>query len=289
MAPDASTASEVTSSVILPGRRRGVATRLEQGVLTMESRAFERRIPVAAIERVEITGAKGRSLVLVLTAPEKAHAESWKVDSRSAPAVRAFADALRLLLPVRDAGEVRTDGALLVTRVPVEKPTIGWRRAALRLLVSLYLLAAAAMLVGGLLGAYEWYAALACWLIGSLAIPIRHGVSAGWDMAREAWRLRTSGVLVEGRKSYYGSYEFTDLDGRIRSLRDSYESEERVRVLYDPADPQQTAQVGHRTAGTLAFGGLVCLLSLAMVIALAAIGLAGPLAALRVLSVDALY
>ncbi|MEV8406036.1 hypothetical protein AB0R12_09525 [Streptomyces niveus] len=289
MAPDASTASEVTSPVILPGQRRGVATRLEQGVLIMESRAFERRIPVAAIERVEIRGAKGRSLVLVLTAPDKAHGESWTVDSSSAPAVRAFADALRLLVPVRDAGEVRADGALLVTRVPVEKPAIGWQRAALRLSVSLYLLAAAAMLVVGLLGAYEWYAALACWLIGSLAIPIRHGVSAGWDMTREAWRLRTSGVLVEGRKSYYGTYEFTDLDGRIRSLRDSYESAERVRVLYDPADPQQTAQVGQRTVGTLAFGGLVCLLSLAMVIALTAIGLAGPLAALHVLSVDALY
>ncbi|MEV8398453.1 hypothetical protein [Streptomyces niveus] len=289
MAADASSSSEVTSSVILSGRRRGVAARLEQDVVIMESRTFVRRIPVAAIERVEIRGAKGRSLVLVLTAPEKAHGESWTVYSRSAPAVRAFADALRLLLPVRDASEVRTDGALLVTRVPVEKPAIGWRRAALRLLVSLYLLAAAAMLVVGLLGAYEWYAALACWLIGSLAIPVRHGVSAGWDMTREAWRLRTSGVLVEGRKSYYGTYEFTDLDGRIRSLKDSYESAERVRILYDPADPQQTAQVGHRTVGTLAFGGLVCLLSLTMVLALAAIGLAGPLAALRVLSVDALY
>ncbi|MFF2942713.1 DUF3592 domain-containing protein [Streptomyces niveus] len=209
--------------------------------------------------------------------------------SRSAPAVRAFADALRLLLPVRDAGEVRTDGALVMTRVPVEKPAMGWRRAALRLLVSLYLLAAAAMAMTGLLGAYEWYAALACWLIGSLTIPVRHGVSAGCDMTREAWRLRTSGVLVEGRKSYHGTYEFTDLDGRIRSLRDSYESAERVRILYDPADPQQAAQVGQRTAGTLAFGGLVCLLSLAMVIALTAIGLAGPLAALHVLSVDALY
>ncbi|EST18253.1 hypothetical protein M877_38855 [Streptomyces niveus NCIMB 11891] len=92
-----------------------------------------------------------------------------------------------------------------------------------------------------------------------------------------------------GRKSYYGTYEFTDLDGRIRSLRNSCESAEQVSILYDPADPPQTAQVGHRTAGTLAFGGLVCLLSLAMVIALTAIGLAGPLAAPHVLSFDPLY
>ncbi|MFE3588040.1 hypothetical protein ACFXOY_10985 [Streptomyces niveus] len=101
-------------------------------------------------------------------------------------------------------------------------------------------------------------------------------------MTREAWRLRTSGVLAVGRKSYYGSYEFTDLDGRIRSRGASESS-------LPPADPQQTAQVGQQTVGTLAFGGLFCLLSLAMVITLTAIGLAGPLAALNLLSFGPLY
>lgn len=163
---------------------------------------------------------------------------------------------------------------------PVES---GRRRMVVRLTATLGLLAAAAMLVVALLGAYEWYLALACWLLGFVAVPLRHGVSAGREMAREAWRLRSHGVLVEGRRLPLGSYEYTDLDGRTHRLRDSYESARRVEVLYDPAAAGQTAQVGRRTAGTLAFGVFVCLLSLAMAAALAAIGLAGPLAALGVI------
>ncbi|WP_411079356.1 hypothetical protein [Streptomyces sp. cmx-18-6] len=165
----------------------------------------------------------------------------------------------------------------------------GRRRTAVRLSVSLYLLAAAAMLVTALLGAYAWYAALACWLLGCVAVPLRHGVSGGLEMVREAWRLRTRGVLVEGRRLYAGTYEYTDLDGRTHRLTDVYETARRVEVLYDPADAGQTAQAGRRTAGTLAFGVLVCLLSLAMATALAAVGLAGPLAALGVIPAGGLF
>ncbi|MGW6023376.1 hypothetical protein [Streptomyces sp. NPDC055099] len=152
--------------------------------------------------------------------------------------------------------------------------------------MSLYLLAAVMMLIAGLSGAVEWYAALACWLVGAVAVPLRHGVRAGWEMTRETWRLRTCGVLVEGRKVYSGTYEFTDTDGRARQLTDSYESAEQVRILYDPTAAGQVAQVGRRTAGTLAFAALVCLLSLIMTAALAALGVAGPLVALDVLPVD---
>lgn len=84
---------------------------------------------------------------------------------------------------------------------------------------------------------------------------------------------------------YSGTYEFTDVDGRTRQLTDQYESAEQVQILYDPAAAGQVAQVGRRTAGTLAFAVLVCLLSLAMTVALAALGVAGPLAALDVLPV----
>ncbi|MFD5205253.1 hypothetical protein ACFWM7_35030 [Streptomyces sp. NPDC058375] len=157
------------------------------------------------------------------------------------------------------------------------------RRTAVRLSVSLFLLAAAAMLVAALLGAYEWYAALACWLLGSVAVPLRHGVSAGREMAREAWRLRTRGVLVEGRRLPSGAYEYTDLDGRPHRLTDDYESARRVEVLYDPAAAGRTAQAGRRTGGTLVFGVFAGLLSLAMTVASAVIGLVGPLAALGVL------
>ncbi|MEV6756886.1 hypothetical protein [Streptomyces sp. NPDC051214] len=251
----------------------------------MQSRASERRIPVAAIERVEVKGPKGRRLVVVLTAPEAGDRESLTVYSRSAPGVLALAHTLRQSLPIRDETQPRADGALLVTRVPVAKPATDWRRVALRCSVSLYLLAAAAMLIRGVSGAAEWYVALACWLIGIVAVPLRHGVRAGWEMARETWRLRTCGVLVEGRKLYSGTYEFTDIEGRARQLTDAYESAEQVQILYDPTAAEQVAQVGPRTAGTLAFAALVCLLSLAATVTLAAIGVAGPLAVLDVLPV----
>ncbi|MEU9931002.1 hypothetical protein OH828_24575 [Streptomyces anulatus] len=164
---------------------------------------------------------------------------------------------------------------------PVES---GRRRTAARLTVSLFLLAAAAMLLAALLGAYEWYLALACWLLGFVAVPVRHGVTAGREMIREVWRLRTHGVLVEGRRQPLGAYEYTDLDGRTHRLVAGYESAQRVEVLHDPAAAGQTAQVGRRTAGTLAFAVLLLLLSLAMTAALAVIGLAGPLTALGVIS-----
>ncbi|MFD4796782.1 hypothetical protein [Streptomyces anulatus] len=154
----------------------------------------------------------------------------------------------------------------------------------MRLSVSLCLLAAAAMLLAALLGAHEWYLALGCWLLGFVAVPVRHGVRAGREMIQEVWRLRTRGVLVEGRRQPLGAYEYTDLDGRTHRLVDSYASGQRVEVLYDPAAAGQTAQVGRRTAGTLAFAVLLFLLSLAMTTALAVVGLAGPLTALGVIS-----
>ncbi len=98
----------------------------------------------------------------------------------------------------------------------------------LRLSVGLYLLAAALMLTTALFGAREWYVALGCWLAGSIAVPVGHGVRAGGEMGREAWRLRTRGVLAEGRRVYARTYEFTDVEGRTRRLTDDYASGERV-------------------------------------------------------------
>jgi hypothetical protein len=273
--PDASTALSTASVAILPGQRRGSEARLEQGVLILGSPVLERRIPVAAIERVEAAGPKGHSLVVVLTAPDADRPDSWTVNGRSAPAVHAFAQALRQVLPVRDATESRADGALLVTDVPVTKPPTDWRRTALRISVSLYLLLAAVMLIAGVLGGYEWYGAVVCWLAGSIAVPLRHGVRAGGEMIREVWRLRTCGILVEGRRLYAGTYEFTDAEGRIHSLTGTSESADRVEILYDP-EGQAPAQVGRGTVGTLALAVIVFLLSLAMTTALAALGLAGP-------------
>lgn len=247
-------------------------------MLVLESPALETSIPVAAIERVETV--EGNRLVVVLTAPQGDRPSSWTVDGRSGPAVDAFAHVLRQALPVRDASEPRADGALTVTEVPVVKPPLDRRRAASRVAVSLYLLAAAAMLIGGVLGGYDWFVALMCWLMGSIAVPLRHAVRGGREMVRETWRLRTCGILVEGRRAAAGGYKFTDVRGKSHRLRDTAESAERVEILYDPDSPA-SAQVGRHTGGTLAFAVVVLLLSLAMTTALAALGLAGLLAAVH--------
>ncbi|MEU0764682.1 hypothetical protein ABZ351_34025 [Streptomyces microflavus] len=176
------------------------------------------------------------------------------------------------------------DAGVAAPPAPPEKPSRGRSRTVLRLSMEFYLLAAALMLTTGLLGAREWYVALGCWLVGSIAVPVGHGVRAGGEMGREAWRLRTRGVLVEGRRVYARTYEFTDVEGRTRRLTDDYTSGERVEILHNPAPDRDTAQIGRRTTGTLVFAGCVCLLSLVMTAALVASGLAGPLAALDLIS-----
>ncbi|MFF8811530.1 hypothetical protein [Streptomyces pactum] len=279
----ASAVPETASAVILPGRRRGFEARLEQGTLVLKTPAFRRRIPIACIERMESAGSGGRSFTVVLTAPRTIRPTSWTVHGRSAPAVRAFTEALRRKLPVRDSTEPRADGSLLVTETPVAKPPADRRRTAARVAVTLYLLAAAAMLSAGVLGAYEWYVALMCWLFGSLAIPLRHFVYGGWHFVRETWRLRTHGVLVEGRRLYADAYEFTDLEGRVHQLTGTSEYTAQVEILHDP-EGRAEAQVGRGTTGTLVFAVLVLLVSLVTATALAVLALAGPLGASQVFS-----
>lgn len=280
---DASTASETASAVILPGRRRGYEARLEQSTLILKTPRLDRRIPISGIERIETPGPGKRSFAVVLTAPRTIRPTSWTVQGHSAPAVRAFTDALQRKLPVRDSAEPRADGSLLVTETPVAKPPADRRRTASRVAVALYLLVAAAMLIAGVLGAYEWYLALMCWLFGSLAIPLRHFVYGGWQFTREVWWLRNHGVLVEGRRLYAGAYEFTDLEGRVRRLTGTSEHAEQVEILYDP-EGRTEAQVGRGTTGTLIFAVFVFLISLVTATALAVLALAGPLVASHFIS-----
>ncbi|MFC8172368.1 hypothetical protein [Streptomyces sp. NPDC057325] len=275
---DADTVSAAVSAMILPGRRRGFEARLEHDMLILETPASSRRIPLAAIERTETPKSGGRSFAVVLTAPRTDRPVSWTVSGRRASAVRAFADALQQELPVRDASGPRADGALLVSETPVAKPPVDRRRIASRTAVSFSLLAAAAMLTAGILGAYEWYSALACWLIGSLAVPLRHFVCGSWEITRETWRLRTRGVLVEGRQLYAGAYEFTDLEGGSRELTGTSAYAERVEILYDPGS-RTVAQVGRGTTGTLVFAVFFFIVCLSMATALAGLALAGPLIA----------
>ncbi|MDQ0600358.1 hypothetical protein QF037_004703 [Streptomyces canus] len=109
-----------TSLLVLHGRRRSVA-RLRAGVVLLETGGVRHRIPVAAIARVDATGPGGRVLtVVVATTPTDSVTHS--VTSRSAPAVRAFAEAVRRALPVRDADEPRPE----VSAEPVEGPARTW-------------------------------------------------------------------------------------------------------------------------------------------------------------------
>ncbi|MEV5676336.1 hypothetical protein [Streptomyces sp. NPDC052179] len=142
------------------------------------------------------------------------------------------------------------EAGVAASPAPPKESSRGRSRTVLRLSVGFYLLAAALMLTTGLLGAREWYVALGCWLVGSIAVPVGHGVRAGGEMGREAWRLRTCGVLVEGRRVYARTYEFTDVEGRTRRLTDDYTSGERVEILHDPAPDWDTTQIGRRTTGT---------------------------------------
>ncbi|MFE5511709.1 hypothetical protein ACFQ9J_13975 [Streptomyces sp. NPDC056529] len=273
---DTSAVPATTSAMILPGHRRGFEVRFEQDMLILESPALSRRIPLTAIEQIEPPKSGGRSFVVVLTAPQAGHPVSWTVQGRSTAAVRAFADALQQKLPVRDAAESRADGTLPVTGTPVVKPPIDWRRIASRAAVSLYLLVAAAMLTAGILGAYEWYGALGFWLFGSLAIPLRHFVYGTWGFTKETWRLRTRGILVEGRRLHDDVYGFTDLEGRTRKLTGTSTYTARVEILYDPED-RTAAQIGRGTTGTLIFALFTFLLCLGMTTALACLALASPL------------
>ncbi|WP_316757176.1 hypothetical protein [Streptomyces herbicida] len=109
-----------TSPLVLHGRRRSVA-RLRSGELLLEAGAVRRKIPVAAIERVEVRGSEGCEPAVVLTsaAPDPA---TYTLASRSAPAVREFAEAASRAVPARDADEPRRDGVARVTTEPVQRP-----------------------------------------------------------------------------------------------------------------------------------------------------------------------
>ncbi|MEU6325497.1 hypothetical protein [Streptomyces sp. NPDC047009] len=57
--------STETSSLVLHGKGRASA-RLRDGVVLLEADGVRRRIPVAAIERVDVHGARVRRLTVVL-------------------------------------------------------------------------------------------------------------------------------------------------------------------------------------------------------------------------------
>lgn len=80
------------------------------------------------------------------------------------------------------------------------------------------------MLIADVFGAYEWHGAPARWLAGlhrSTTPPRRAGALGD---AREVRRLRTRGLLTEGRRLY------VDVEGRVHRLAGTSEFAERMVI-----------------------------------------------------------
>ncbi|MFK0112462.1 hypothetical protein [Streptomyces sp. NPDC091217] len=283
--------TEIDSSpLVLNGRRRSAA-RLRSGVLLLEQGGVRRRIPVAAIERVEVRGRTGRELAVVLTSNDPCPAApGHSLVSRSAPAVREFAEALRRALPARDATEPRPDGASLVSVEPMERPGPEPRQVALVALGAGYALIAVALVARG-----AGEQAVVSWLVG-VPLVLAQGVAAlvgGVRRVRDAVVLRARGITVEGRLEYsYGTgsgedavrrhvYSYVDAHG-VRRERDGTEGgAQEVEIVYDPGDPEGATKVGRGTGWQLTGGVFVAVL-LGLPMTLVGLGMAASaLAALR--------
>jgi hypothetical protein len=261
-----------TSPLVLHGRRRSVA-RLRAGVVLLETDGVRHRIPVAAIARVDATGPGGRVLTVVVattpTTPTDPVTYSYSLTSRSAPAVRAFAEAVRRALPVRDADEPRPQ----VSAEPVERsgPHLGY--AILGALVLTYVLVAVVLVNRG-----AGEQAVVYWLAGPMLTGAGGTVlPGGVRTVREAVVLRRRGITVEGRRerSYevgtgedaatHHMYAYVDALGNARTRSGRQGGADEVDILYDPEDPEGTTKVGHRTAGHLFLGLFRLVLGLATV------------------------
>lgn len=271
--------TEIDSSpLVLYGRRRS-AVRLRAGVLLWDQERTRRRIPVAAVERVEVGGPKGQELTVVLTASDAtaAPAVTYVLRARSAPMVREFAAAVSRALPVRDAEEPRPDGAGLVTEEVAKR----WRPTPAQWLAA-GLLVAYALVALGLWSAGR-VAPMVLWLTGPVVGLIGVGlVTGGWEVRGRASALRDRGITVEGRleRSYEEEssgdetvtkyvYSFVDTRGGTHERHGTQgRGRELVEIVYDSEDPDNN-KVGRRTAAPLARGW-------ALVLVGAPVAVAGP-------------
>nr|BFD83757.1 hypothetical protein StreXyl84_31580 [Streptomyces sp. Xyl84] len=254
--------SSETAPPDLYGRRRS-AVRLCAGELLLDARLLRRRIPLAAIDRVAVGGAGGRTLTVVLTAAGGEPPAAYSLTCRDAAAGRAFAEAVGRELDAHRSGGPRTDGSGQVREerlkrwvsAPRRGPGPGWAAAAVYVLVAAVLLASRAD-AGAVFG----------WLAGPLVLgPAAVAVTGGAALVRQAWALRARGIAAPARlrRSYavHGSdepsehhvYTYVDAEGLTREWRGAGSGAERAEILYDPADPE-VAVFGRGTTGRLAGG-----------------------------------
>ena len=215
---------------------------------------------MAAIERIDVHGPKGRRLSVVLTGDEPV---VYDLRCRSGPAVHEFAQVVQRALPVRDVDEPRQDGAGLVTEEPMERVAPNRLRQLWWGLGGAYVLVFALLVVTG-----AGVGPVLLWVVAPAVIGGGgFGVHIGWKIVRDAWRMRTRGITVEGqlqRSHWYNgveqfTYAYVDNQGERRELTSSDGGAEQAEITYDPADPE-TAQLGNGTTGWLVFGAVLIVL-----------------------------
>ncbi|MET9952506.1 hypothetical protein ABZ135_13305 [Streptomyces sp. NPDC006339] len=292
--------TSTTSSPLVLRGFLGRRVRLRSAELLWETRAAVRRIPVAAVARVEVRGRGGRTLVVVLTEGREQDQDqgegqgeggdggeegtgggpvTYTLHAYSAAATRLFADAVRGALPVRDADQPRPSGARLVT---VERRPAPVRPRRIRpdvvAAVAFCLVLAALVVTASWAGAFAW-----------VLVPLAGGAgvsltSLGWKPAREGWILAVRGITVDGRRKNSGAvdagdpdalyvYLFDDAEGVPRAYRGSNGGRDEEEIVYDPRNPA-ISQLRRRNAAQLCAGAAVLvLLALPLLAGGAALGL----------------
>ncbi|MYV67254.1 hypothetical protein GT043_15205 [Streptomyces sp. SID2131] len=226
---------------------------------------------MAAIERVEVHGLRGRTLVVVLTGQEPDAARTHRFASLGPTAVKRFATVLREALPVRDKAELALSGPSLVRVEALERPGLPAVRWDVATVVAFFLVLAALLITRSWMGA-------AFWLFVPMLVGAGVSLTAlGWKPVREGWILAVRGITVDGRRENSGSvdagdsdasyvYLFTDAEGAMRAYRGTNGGRDEEEILYDPRNPG-VSQLRRRNAAQFATG-----LALLLVLALPLLG-----------------
>ncbi|MFF9209456.1 MULTISPECIES: hypothetical protein [unclassified Streptomyces] len=275
-----------TAPHVLHGRR-GRAARLSGAELLLDTAGLRRRIPLAAIERVETGGAGDRVLTVVLRTDGTRPPPAYSLTARRAPQAAAFAQ--RVSAAGAAAGEWPPGGAPdAVREEPLKRGTRRPRSRWWWVVPTVYLAGFVALVAAGA-GA----GALFGWLVVPLLLaPAVVAVLGGAELVRQGRALRARGVVAQARlaRTYalHGEdsgegcvYLYVDGRGHAHEWRGRGSAAERVEILYDPDDPE-VARLGRGAVGRMvqgvAFaagvGGLLLFLA-AMVLAPAVRALAG--------------
>ena len=210
------------------------------------------RIPLAAVDRVEVDPARPKRVVVRLVG-STAGAGDYRYDHRNPAAVRVFVEAVGRAMAGFERSGTPVDGASLVS--PVVDDQLGAlrrRRIGQRL----------AKLVDTRKKIAVWLA-VAVWVVGfgfTVSHTPGHGVpyvllvfagailsaflAAGAGYLRGRWRLRRRGITVVAYAVELptGTYEFVDADGESRTRRfpDAWARSAKrpvaIEICYDPDD-----------------------------------------------------